>query len=162
MKSLIVGILVFATAAASSPLGAKENVYRPLTESQFKAFDAEYWKLSKCQKDYLEAHETPEHLISRLVELGRADEFLGVASTLLAGEEPYQSILKRSDVTVDMKIKVSMAGLAMYGAREDVLPSQGMRAFGVVRKYTALAIAPACQPSPEFLVSLKVMLDEHF
>jgi hypothetical protein len=146
---------------AAKPTSA-DNRYRPLTETQFKAFDDEYWKLSECQNKYLQGHTTPDELAARLIELGRAEELIDVASGLLAGEEPFVSIMKKPDVPVAMKVKASMAGLAMYGAREGVLPSQNMRAFGVVRKYTAVAIAPACQPSPQFLASLKVMLDEHF
>ena len=155
--------LAFALGAFSSGSLASENLYRPLSESEFKAWDDEYWQLSKCQNDHFQAHpNAAQAMIAFLVNKGLDSTLLKEATPLLEIDPTTKAALSRTDLSRADRVQVVIAGLNLQAVRTDVLPSQGMRAFGLMRKYIALGIAPSCQPSAGFVSNLKKMLGESF
>ena len=158
-------ILALVAGLAAFPLGsmASENLYRPLSEAEFKAWNTEYWQLSKCQNDLFEAHpDAAQAMIAKLVAKRLDDALVKEAKPLLQSDTAAMAALASSDLSRTERVQVVIVGLNMQAVRTDVLPSQGMRAFGLMRKYIALGIVPWCQPSAKFLSNVQKMLGEAF
>lgn len=155
-------LIALGSASAAADQGAV-NIYRPLSEIEFNKFEAEYYELSACQKQFAERTGlTPAVAADRIVASGSAGELIQQTLRILPAGDSAVSFLKMTDLPDSAKIPAAMMGLAGYAVKPNLLPVQSMRAFALVRKYFAKATANSCQPSDGFNTTLKVMLDANF
>lgn len=162
IRAAMVSLVVLGSTSVSAGESAVNN-FRPLSSAEFRKFEATYYLLSDCQKEYsARTGLTPQLAAERIVAGGSADRFIQDTLRVLPATDSAVSFLTMKDLPMADKIPIAMVGLAGYAVKPELLPVQSMRAFALVRKYFAKATGNSCQPSNEFNKTLKVMLDANF
>ena len=154
-----IGVTLLLASVLAVPPARADGNYGPLSTGQYHAFVGENLRLGQCMRDSI-VELGEQQVAERIIAAGGATGLLAAAGRLLAGEPGYAPAIESAGSEA-AKIRVALASLQARAAAGNLSIPGLLRLHGLVVRYRAMATAPACQPSPEFLSSLKVLLDEH-
>jgi len=149
--------LLFALAASAA---SAQDKYAPLTKAQYDSFAGDSVRLSACLRDPLGKFSEAE-IAKRIAAAGMEPALIADARRVLADEPAFRKAVAREPASAAARARIAMASLQARGAMGHATLAGVLRTHGVLRRYQAVAVAPACQPTPKFLSLLKVLLDEN-